>query len=57
MRHGLGSTRQAVSQHLEVFEAAGLVPTSRQGCYKLIYMDAAPLRGIVERWREPGGQR
>ena len=57
MRHSLGSTRQAISQHLEVLEAAGLIRTSRQGRYKLIYIDTAPLRGIVERWREPGEQR
>ena len=27
MRHGLGSTRQAISQHLAVLESAGLVVT------------------------------
>lgn len=32
--HGLGSTRQAVSQHLEVLEDAGLITTRRQGRYK-----------------------
>ena len=57
MRHSLGSTRQAISQHLEVLEAAGLIRTSRQGRYKLICIDTAPLRGIVERWRDPGEQR
>jgi len=31
MKHGLGSTRQAISQHLGVLEAAGLVTTRRQG--------------------------
>ena len=31
MQHGLGSTRQAVSQHLEVLEAAGLVDTPARG--------------------------
>ncbi len=54
MRHGLGSTRQAISQHLEVLEAAGLIRTSHHGRYKLIYIDTAPLHGIVERWRVPG---
>ncbi|MEV1170502.1 helix-turn-helix domain-containing protein [Nonomuraea sp. NPDC049784] len=30
-KHGLGSSRQAISQHLDVLEAAGLVETSREG--------------------------
>ena len=34
-KHELGSTRQAISQHLAVLEAAGLVRTRRQGRYKL----------------------
>ncbi|RAE89061.1 transcriptional regulator, partial [Burkholderia multivorans] len=29
-RHGLGLSRQAVSQHLEVLESAGLVVTRRE---------------------------
>ena len=50
-RHGLGSTRQAVSQHLEVLEAAGLVRTRREGRYKFHDLDTAPLKAITERWR------
>jgi DNA-binding transcriptional ArsR family regulator len=49
-RHGLGSTRQAVSQHLDVLEDAGLVSTERRGRYKFHYLHTAPLRVIVERW-------
>lgn len=49
-RHGLGSTRQAVSQHLEVLEEAGLVRSRRQGRYKFLDLDTAPLREITERW-------
>ena len=49
-RHGLGSTRQAVSQHLDVLEAAGLVHVRREGRYKLHSLDTAPLRQIAERW-------
>jgi DNA-binding transcriptional ArsR family regulator len=48
-KHGLGSTRQAVSQHLDVLEDAGLVSTRRQGRYKFHYLDTAPLNVIVER--------
>jgi DNA-binding transcriptional ArsR family regulator len=49
-KHGLGSTRQAVSQHLEVLEAAGLVTTRRESRYKYHSLDTAPLRSISERW-------
>jgi DNA-binding transcriptional ArsR family regulator len=49
-RYGLGSSRQAVSQHLAVLEEAGLVRTRREGRYKFHHLDTAPLRSIVERW-------
>jgi DNA-binding transcriptional ArsR family regulator len=50
MKHGLGSSRQAISQHLDVLEAAGLVRTRRDGRYKFHVLDTGPLQGIVERW-------
>ena len=50
-RHGLGSSRQAVSQHLDVLEDAGLVRTRREGRYKFHDLDTSPLRAIAERWR------
>lgn len=50
MKHGLASSRQAVSQHLAVLEQAGLVHTRRQGRYKFHHLDTGPLRAIVERW-------
>jgi DNA-binding transcriptional ArsR family regulator len=49
-RHELGSSRQAVSQHLAVLEGAGLVRTRREGRYKFHDLDTSPLRTIVERW-------
>jgi DNA-binding transcriptional ArsR family regulator len=49
-RHGLGSSRQAISQHLDVLEDAGLVRTRRQGRYKFHDLDTGPLREIEERW-------
>jgi DNA-binding transcriptional ArsR family regulator len=54
MKHQMGLTRQAVSQHLEVLEAAGLVTAVRQGRYKFHYLHTGPLRAIVERWLKPG---
>jgi DNA-binding transcriptional ArsR family regulator len=50
-KHGLGSTRQAISQHLRVPESAGLVKTRREGRYKFHYLDTTPLETILERWR------
>jgi DNA-binding transcriptional ArsR family regulator len=50
MRHGLTPTRQAVSQHLDVLESAGLVRTERRGRTKLHRIDTTPLAQIAERW-------
>jgi DNA-binding transcriptional ArsR family regulator len=50
-RHGLSSSRQAVSQHLTVLEEAGLVRTRREGRYKFHDLDTSPLRTITDRWR------
>jgi DNA-binding transcriptional ArsR family regulator len=50
MKHGIDSTRQAISQHLEVLEAAGLVRIKRDSRYKFHYLDRAPLKQITERW-------
>lgn len=55
MRHGLGLSRQAISQHLEVLEAAGLVTTRRDGRYKFHYLNTGPLRQIAARW--PSSER
>lgn len=53
MRHGPGISRQGVSQHLAVLEAAGLVETRREGRYKFHDLRTAPLRQITDRWRVP----
>ncbi len=53
MRHQLGISRQGVSQHLAVLEAAGLVRTRREGRYKFHDLDTVPLRQITERWPVP----
>lgn len=56
-KYGLGSTRQAVSQHLDVLEAAGLVITRREGRYKFHELDTAPLRAVADRWITPQERR
>lgn len=53
MKHGLNSSRQAISQHLAVLEEAGLVRTRREGRYKFHDLDTTPLRSITERWPVP----
>lgn len=53
MKHGLGSSRQAVSQHLDVLEDAGLITTRREGRCKFHYLDTSALRSILDRWPLP----
>jgi DNA-binding transcriptional ArsR family regulator len=50
MKHELGLSRQAISQHLEVLESAGLVSSRREGRYKFHHLDTTPLNAIVRRW-------
>jgi len=56
VKHGLSSSRQAISQHLDVLESTGLVRTRRQGRYKFHHLDTGPLETIVERWRPNRGR-
>ena len=49
-RHQLAMTRQAISQHLEVLEAAGLVRSRREGRYKFHDLETAPLATLTDRW-------
>jgi DNA-binding transcriptional ArsR family regulator len=57
MKHGLSSTRQAISQHLSVLEEAGLITTERQGRYKYHHLDTTPLEEIQQRWPTPTPDR
>ena len=50
MKHDLGLTRQAISQHLDVLEEVGLITTRREGRYKFHYRDTDPLKTIAQRW-------
>lgn len=49
-KHGLASSRQAISQHLDVLESAGLITTRREGRYKFHSIERRPLRHLTDRW-------
>lgn len=49
-KHELAMSRQAVSQHLDVLEQAGLVETRREGRFKFIDLQPAPLETLTDRW-------
>ncbi|HLX72140.1 MAG TPA: winged helix-turn-helix domain-containing protein [Verrucomicrobiae bacterium] len=46
----LDMTRQAVTKHLSLLEAANLVATVWRGREKLHYLNPVPLHEIYERW-------
>src|SRR5215471_16278217 len=47
---GLAMTRQAVTKHLAILEAANLVATIKHGREKLHYINPVPIHQIGERW-------
>ncbi|ONK11367.1 metalloregulator ArsR/SmtB family transcription factor [Streptomyces sp. MP131-18] len=47
---GLDMTRQSVSKHLALLEAANLVTTRWRGREKLHHLNAEPVNAIAERW-------
>lgn len=49
-KHGVGLSRQAISQHLAVLETADLIRTRRQGRYKFHDLNTEPLERIITRW-------
>ncbi len=57
MTKDLALTRQAISQHLNVLESAGLISTKREGRYKYHYLDTTPLEAIVARWLLPNRKK
>ena len=46
----LDMSRQGVTQHLDLLEAANLVATVRRGREKLHFLNPVPLQEIYERW-------
>jgi DNA-binding transcriptional ArsR family regulator len=49
-KHHVASSRQAVSQHIDVLVDAGLVRTRREGRYRFHHLDPRPLAEIADRW-------
>src|SRR6195256_6573368 len=47
---GLAMTREAVTKHLAILEAANLVSTLKHGREKLHYLNPLPIHQIGERW-------
>lgn len=47
---GLDMSRQAVSQHLTLLEAANLVSSVRRGREKLHYLNPVPIHEVASRW-------
>ncbi|MBV9571408.1 MAG: helix-turn-helix transcriptional regulator [Alphaproteobacteria bacterium] len=47
---GLRMTRQAVSKHLAILEAANIVSTRKVGRSKLHFLNPVPINDIAERW-------
>ena len=52
-KHRLASSRQAISQHLQVLEEAGLVATRKEGRYKFHDLRTGPLEHMGDRWLGP----
>jgi DNA-binding transcriptional ArsR family regulator len=46
----LDMTRQAVTKHLAILEAANLLSTQRRGREKLHFINPVPINDIAERW-------
>jgi DNA-binding transcriptional ArsR family regulator len=46
----LDMSRQAVTKHLKILEAANLVATIRRGREKLHYLNPVPIHDIADRW-------
>jgi len=47
---GLDMSRQAVSKHLAILEAANLLASLKRGREKLHFLNPAPIHAIAERW-------
>jgi DNA-binding transcriptional ArsR family regulator len=50
LSEGPEMTRQAVTKHLRILEAANLVVSQKRGREKLHYLNPVPIHDIAERW-------
>ncbi len=50
MHHGAAMSRQAVSKHLDVLEAAGVIRTAREGRSKFHLLDEGPVVAAYDGW-------
>ncbi len=48
----MNMTRQSVTKHLEILEAANLIVVIRRGRERLHYLNAAPIHAVSDRWIE-----
>jgi DNA-binding transcriptional ArsR family regulator len=48
MKHGASMSRQALTKHLSILEAAGLVRTRRRGKFRVLTYDDRPIRGASQ---------
>jgi DNA-binding transcriptional ArsR family regulator len=47
---GRSMTRQAVTKHLNILEAAGLVVSEKRGRERLHHLNPVPIQEIADRW-------
>jgi len=47
---GMAMTRQAVTKHLAILEAANLITSMKRGRARLHYLNPVPIHEIGERW-------
>ena len=52
-KHAVPSSRQAVSQHIDVLVEAGIVTVRREGRYRFHRLDQRPLEHLTDRWLRP----
>ncbi len=53
---GLAMTRQAVTKHLAILEAANLVSTRKEGRKKLHFLNPVPIHELAARWIDKFGR-
>ncbi|NAP01325.1 transcriptional regulator, partial [Halomonas sp. MG34] len=52
MKHDLSISRQAIAKHLAVLDDAALVESKRNGKYRVLIFNNAPLKDLLNGWVE-----